>query len=143
MLNRIAWLYRACLHLNYTPKSWRISKCIFIPKMGKDDYTSARSYRPISLVSFLFKALERIVLWHLEENVLSINQLSPDQHAFRKNFSCETALSDFTDDVESSIMRGQYAIGCFLDVQGAFDMVDHNAAIKAMVAKNFPKDIIK
>ena len=143
MLNRIAWLYRACLHLNYTPKSWRISKCIFIPKMGKDDYTSARSYRPISLVSFLFKALERVVLWHLEENVLSINQLSPDQHAFRKNFSCETALSDFTDDVESSIMRGQYAIGCFLDVQGAFDTVDHNAAIKAMVAKDFPKDIIK
>jgi hypothetical protein len=143
MLNRIAWLYRTCLHLNYTPKSWRISKCIFIPKMGKDDYTSARSFRPISLVSFLFKGLERIVLWHLEENVLSINQLSPDQHAFRKKFSCETALSDFTDDVESSIMRGQYAIGCFLDVQGAFDTVDHNAAIKAMVAKNFPTDIIK
>ena len=141
MLNRIAWLYRACLKLNYTPKSWRSSKCIFIPKLGKDDYSSARSFRPISLVSFLFKGLERIVLWYLQENVLSINKLSPDQHAFRQNFSCETALSDFTDDVESALLRGQYAIGCFIDVQGAFDTVDHNAAIKAMEAKNFPKDI--
>ena len=141
MLNRITWLFRACLKLNYTPKSWRNSKCIFIPKMGKDDYTSVRSFRPISLVSFLFKALERIVLWYLEENVLSINKLSPDQHAFRRNFSTDTALSDFTDDAESAIMRGQYAIGAFIDVQGAFDMVNHEAAIKGMAAKNFPIDI--
>ena len=48
----------------------------FIPKPGKDDYTNPRAYRPISIVSFLFKALERVVLWHIEDDVLINNPLN-------------------------------------------------------------------
>ena len=140
-INRITWLYRACLRLNYTPKNWRNSKCIFIPKIGKDDYTSVKAFRPISLVSFLFKALERVVLWELEANVLSKYPINRNQHAFRRGFSCDTALSDFTDEVESAILRGQYALGCFIDIEGAFSNVSFDSAINAMVSKKFPSDI--
>ena len=127
--------------MSYTPLRWRKSKCIFIPKPGKDDYTNPRAYRPISLVSFLFKALEKIILLEIEDNVLSKKPLSKNQHGFRRGYSVDTALSDFTDQVESAILRGQYAIGCFIDVQGAFDSVSFDSAINAMVAKNFPSDI--
>ena len=139
--NRITWLYRAVMCLSYTPQRWRETKCIFIPKPGKDDYTNPRAYRPISLVSFLFKALERVVLWQIEDNVLSKCPISKNQHGFRRGYSVDTALSDFTDEVESAILRGQYALGCFIDVQGAFDSVSFDAAIDAMVVKKFPPEI--
>ena len=31
-----------------------------IPKIGKADYSEAKSFRPISLTSFLFKTMEKI-----------------------------------------------------------------------------------
>ena len=38
-----------------------ISNLVFLPKPGKDDYSDPRSYRPISLLSFLMKAMEKVV----------------------------------------------------------------------------------
>ena len=69
MLERLGELYKASLDLEYVPKQWRESKAIFIPKAGKDDYSHVRSWRPICLMSFVFKTLERLILWHLEETV--------------------------------------------------------------------------
>ena len=61
---------------------------------------------------------------------------------FRQNFSCETALSDFTDDVESALLRGQYAIGCFIDVQGAFDTVDHKFILHKLQCYGLSESLI-
>ena len=42
-------LFNAMISLNYTPSLLRTSKVIMIPKLGKDDYSNAKAYRPISL----------------------------------------------------------------------------------------------
>lgn len=42
-------IYRASLRLKYIPKTWQQVKVTFIPKAVKDDYTLAKSFRPISL----------------------------------------------------------------------------------------------
>ncbi len=39
---------------------------VFIPKPGKEDYPKAKSFCLITLTSFIFKTLERVVLDHLE-----------------------------------------------------------------------------
>lgn len=54
-------LYNASLNLCYVPKIWQEVKVVFIPKPGKDDYTSPKSFRPISLTSVLLKGLERLI----------------------------------------------------------------------------------
>ena len=142
MISRITRLYKACIKLGYTPKSWRNSKIVFIPKAGKDDYTKAKSFRPISLTSFLFKGLERVVLWHLEETTLLENPLSKNQHAYRKGYSCESALSSMVDMIESAILRPpNIALGAFLDVEGAFNHAHPLSITKAMIDKNFPVEI--
>ena len=46
----------------YIPKSWRDITVKFIPKGGRASYEEAKSFRPISLTSFLLKCLERITL---------------------------------------------------------------------------------
>ena len=141
-VDRIVCMFKACLLLNYTPTFWRTSKVVFIPKQGKDDYRKAKSFRPISLTSFLFKTLERVVLWELEATTLRGNPLSRNQHAFRRGSSTESALSDMVDQIERSILRGEHAMGVFLDIQGAFDNLPTDVAVRGMRDHNLPPVII-
>jgi retron-type reverse transcriptase len=131
-------IYKACLSTGYTPKEWRKSKTIFIPKPGKTDYTEPRAYRPISLTSFLFKTLERLVYWHLEDTTLKTHPLSKQQHAFRRGFSTETALSRVINRLEKAVFNGKLAIGVFLDIKGAFDNLSLEGALKGMDEHHFP-----
>ena len=92
---------------------------------------------------FLFKALEKVVLWHIEATILKQSPFSNDQHAFRKGYSCETAISDLVDDIESVILRGkEVALSVNLDICGAFDNIKYSSIIAAMVAKKFPNNIV-
>jgi len=142
-LERLLILYRASVALGYVPSSWRKSKVIFIPKPGRDDYSKAKSFRPISLTSFLFKALERIILAEVEDSYLSVQPLHRDQHAFHKGSSCDSALSDMVDEIERSILNNQYSIGVFLDIEGAFDNLDPEAVLSGMRDKCIPDKIMK
>ncbi len=86
---------------------------MFILKQGKDDYTKAKSFRPITLTSHVFKTIEKVILNHLE-NVYDIhNKLNVNQHAFCKGSSCDSALSDMVDEIESLIFHDQYALAIF------------------------------
>ena len=122
-ITHLTALIQASHLLGYVPDCWRDSKVIYIPKPNKKDYTSAKSYRPISLMSFLFKVHERVVLYYLQETVFLDNPLSMDQHGFRKGRSCESALSNFVEQIEDANERKQYALTVFLDIEAAFDRV--------------------
>ena len=63
------WFTASVAH-GYVPKIWRATRVVFIPKPGKENYCAAKSYRPISLTSFLMKALEKLVDRHMIEVVL-------------------------------------------------------------------------
>ena len=56
--NLMPWLlklYSACIIFGYIPKSWRMTKVVFIPKAGRVSHTTPKDYRPKSLSSFLLK----------------------------------------------------------------------------------------
>lgn len=57
---RLKMIYEASLKLGHIPKVWTFVNFVFIPQQGKSDYTSPKSFRPISLASFLLKTLERL-----------------------------------------------------------------------------------
>ena len=44
---------------------WKKASIIPLRKAGKDDYTSAESYRPISLLQTISKVLESVVVEHV------------------------------------------------------------------------------
>ena len=114
------------------------SHVLMLPKPGKPNYDEMKLFRPISLNSFLLKGLERLVVWELEDTALRRTPFHPAQNAFRKGQSCDIALSEVVDKVESGIMRDQYALGVFLDIQGAFDNVSWTKVIQLMHARGFP-----
>ncbi|MDE3023336.1 MAG: hypothetical protein KGI54_16055 [Pseudomonadota bacterium] len=142
MLLRLGCLYEASLVLEYVPRQWRLSKAIFIPKTGKDDYAQPRSWRPISLMSFAFKTMERLLLWHLEETILKTKGMHKDQHAFRKGRSTETALSDTVDYLESKVLQKGFAVGAFLDIEGAFDNLLPDGILQSLAQRDTPKTLL-
>ena len=142
-LKRITLIYQASLSLGHMPSDWLISKTIFIPKPGKENYKLAKSFRPISLSSFLLKGLERVVGWYLEETVLKEKPLSKWQHGFRKDKSTETAITQVINYIESAKCRGEYCVAVLLDIQGAFDNLKAAKAKEAMIKHGLPEWFVK
>lgn len=114
-------IYRACIATGYMPVKWRIAKVVFLPKPGKSEYDNPKSFRTISLTSFLLKGLEKLVDVRLKETSLAEYPLDDRQHAYQKGKSGDTAMIELASKAYDSIERGEFAVAVFLDVEGAFD----------------------
>jgi ribonuclease P/MRP protein subunit RPP40 len=60
------------------------------------------------------------------------NLLHPSQSGFRPQHSCHTALTKIIDEWLSALDNGQVIGTVFLDLQKAFDIVDHNILLKKL-----------
>src|SRR4051812_21148507 len=59
--DRVLALFRASLEAGTLPSQWRHAKIIPLRKPGNEDYTVAKSWRPISLLATLGKVLESVI----------------------------------------------------------------------------------
>lgn len=115
-------MFRASLLLGYIPISWRGALVTFIPKPGKDNYGLPKSYRPISLMSFILKLLEKLIDKKIRNCELVEKPLSKNQHAYRSGRSTETALHQLISKTEKMLDTKDGAnLSVFLDIAGAFD----------------------
>ena len=119
-LEFLTFIYKCCLHFRYTPFLWQMTKVIWLPKAGKDDYLESKSFRPISLSNFLLKGLERLITWRMDEH-LKYYPIHKQQHGFMKGRSTEGALSNTVNYIESQLFRGKVCVGVFLDIKSAYD----------------------
>jgi hypothetical protein len=55
LVPQLCRIFRACMAYGSIPTAWRQVKVTFVPQPGQLDYTEAKTYRPISLSSFLLK----------------------------------------------------------------------------------------
>jgi hypothetical protein len=89
---------------------------------------------------FIFKTLERLSKWHLEQHATSLHK---DQHAFRKDHCTENALSHMTDSVERGLKEKKVVLAVFLDIKGAFDNLNTNIITHGMRKHDVDDDIIE
>ena len=121
-IRALTLIYQAILHLRYTPRQWRESNVVFLPKPGKPSYHVPEAYWPISLANYFIKCLERLCVWHVNRK-LATAPLHPQQHGFCAERSTETATSTLVDKIESHIMKREHCIVVFLDIKSAFDSI--------------------
>ena len=137
----VRMIYHHSLALGITPQSWHHTSGCILPKPNKADYTSPRAFRIISLTSSFQKLLERLILWHLEQDLNLPAKLTKNQHGFRKGKSTESAIHILTRKIEDSFTLGNYALGVFLDIEQAFDQVSFQAIKEAMREANIPSTV--
>ena len=115
---------------------------IFISKGADRDPTNPRSYRPISLTSFLFKTQERLNEWWCKSYGFDAS-IHDNQHAFRKGHSTELALSKTVNMIERGLDSKEFVITIFCDIKGVFDNVKSDAIIEAMKLVRVPESVRK
>ena len=121
-----------------SPASWWENKGVTIAKPSKPDYTNPRAFRIISLTSGFQKILEKLILWSVQqENNISV-KLTQNQHGFRKGASTDSAIHNLTRKIEDAVNRGDYAIGVFLDIEGAFDNISFSSITDALTELQIP-----
>ena len=142
-LIRLAEIFKACITLSYTPHKWRKSIVSFMGKPNKTDKANPRTYRPLSLNSFLLKAMERVIKYHLEDDTFKKYPLHRKQYAFQKDKGTDDALSNTVNGIEQGLLRHKFVIAVFLDIQGAFDNIHPDAINRAMKDSGIPKYVRK
>ena len=85
----------------------------------------AKNYWPISLLPNINKMFEKIMCKRVYDFVEDKKILYDLQFGFRASHSTSHALIDITEDIRSAIDGNMFALGAFIDLQKAFDTVDH------------------
>ena len=112
------------------PDNFKISKTIPIFKKGSRLETS--NYRPISLLSNINKILEKLMHSRLYKFLETFNCIYELQFGFREKHSTNHALISITENIRKSLDDDKLAVGIFIDLQKAFDTVNHSILLSKL-----------
>lgn len=128
LLKKIAKLFNLCLFNSTIPDRWYNAIVILIHKKG--DTAELENYRPISLLSHLYKLFTRIITTRLE-NKLDFYQ-PIEQAGFRRGFGTNDHLQSIKTLIEKSIEYNRPLVIAFVDFHKAFDTVEMSAVLDSL-----------
>jgi exonuclease III len=141
--DHVLTLFRASLDEGILPSQWRHAKIIPLRKPGKDDYTVAKSWRPISLLATLGKVLESVVAERISHAVETYGLLPTNHFGARKQRSAEQALVLLQEQIYTA-WRGRRILSLIsFDVKGAYNGVCKERLLQRMKARGIPETLLR
>ena len=117
------------LSSGHVPEEFKVAHVTPLLKNTSLDKNVLKNYRPVSNLPFVSKVLERVVAKQLQ-NYLTVNNLhEPQQSAYRKHHSTETAPLCVQNDIVQAIDGKKSVILVLLDLSAAFDTIDHSVLL--------------
>ena len=106
------------------PNIWKESTTVLLYK-GKENRADPMAYRPIALLSCIYKIYSaiqnnRLIKWMEDNNIHSENQ-----HGFRRGTDTADAAAEILACIEHALKTGNKIHVAFLDVAKAYDSVEH------------------
>ncbi|KAK6750182.1 hypothetical protein RB195_002276 [Necator americanus] len=120
------------------PDQWKTSQTVFIHKEG--DREDLRNYRPICLLSVLYKVFTKIILTRIAG---TLDEAHPQEQAgFRQVFSCLDHIQTVSRVIE--VCR-EYRLPLVLtfDYEKVFDSVETNAFLSALVGQGVDASYVR
>ena len=100
------------------------------------------SYRPISLLPLISKIFEKIVHDQMIDYLAQYNILYKYQSSFRTKHSTDLCLSYLNDKILKGFDNGLLTGMILIDLQKAFDTIDHNILLERLKAIGFCDDTV-
>lgn len=123
LLLPLTHIVNLCLEVGYFPASWKVALVCPLPKIANPKTYS--DLRPISLLPFLSKVLERIVYQQVYDFLNQNSILPPCQSGFRKGHSTATTLLKICNDILKARDHKELTALILLDFSKAFDTINH------------------
>ena len=96
------------------------------------DQNELNNYRPVSNLPVISKVLEKTVDTQIEAHISSNNLHEPNQSAYRKFHSTETAFIKVQNDILQSLDQNKCTVLVLLDLSAAFDTIDHKTLLNRL-----------
>ena len=109
---------------------------------GKGSKTDPKNYRPISLLPLISKIMERVIYDQTELFLSQNNVLYRFQSGFRKNHFTGSCLTFLNDKILQGFDSGLYTGMILIDLQKAFDTINHNILLEKMSLMGFSEKAI-
>ena len=103
-----------------------------IPLFKKGSTLDPGNYRPVSILNVLSKLLERAAHSQLSNYLEKRGLLFENQSGFRGGYSTDSCLIGLTDFIRGEIGKGNMVGMVLIDLQKAFDTVDHGILIEKL-----------
>ena len=128
LVDAVEVLLNKCLMEGRIPDAWKNAEVVLLYKKG--DFTNIENYRPISLLSHLYKLFTRIINNRLSTKLDSYQPI--EQAGFRKGFSTIDHLQTIKTVIEKTTEYNIPLHLAFVDYQKAFDSIETWSFLAAM-----------
>ncbi|KAK3570425.1 hypothetical protein QTP86_019297, partial [Hemibagrus guttatus] len=132
LLPFITTVINGSLTSGHVPTVFKKARVIPILKRPALDPSDISNYRPVSLLSFLSKILERVVCNQLSDYLMQNNLHDPNQSGFKATHSTETALLAVTEKLHAARSAKLSSVLILLDLSAAFDTVNHKTLLSTL-----------
>ena len=106
------------------PYEWKRGLIVPLYKGGDKSKTSCNSYRPVALLSCIFKIFESVLHNRITSHVVDKHAFpNIQQQGFQENLGCLTASFNLQETVYHNLEQGSNVCVSFLDSSKAFDTV--------------------
>ena len=126
----LSFLINESFQTSTFPERLKIAKVIPVFKKGLTSKLS--NYRPISLLSIFSKIFEKLMYQRLYNFLERYELLFNLQFGFRSGHSTDHALVSLTESIRSSLDNNRFGCGIFIDLQKAFDTVNHDILLSKL-----------
>ncbi|XP_059217457.1 uncharacterized protein LOC131994675 [Stomoxys calcitrans] len=121
----VTHIYNNILTKSTFPTDWKLAKIIPIPKQNSE-------FRPIAILPFFSKALERIINTQIDAFLSFRGLLNDRQSGFRTKRNCSTVLIDVVEELRQNMDNNMVSFLVLLDHSKAFDTVNHDILISKL-----------
>ena len=132
LLPFLSHLFNTSLVSGHFPSAFKTARVTPLLKKPSLDPSDLKNYRPVSLLPFLAKTLERAIFNQLSSYLNSNNLLDPYQSGFKVGHSTETALLAVTESLHTARAKSLSSVLILLDLSAAFDTVNHQILLSTL-----------